>query len=388
MYDYPLFDSIFIALSLSCVLFMIWILWNVWDKNRVDLIVTIIIGLITLQAAWPIVAPRISLEDINQEKGILIADKNLPLMVREANIHVKPPLIPLPFLVNKTYPIANNLISVAYDDSSPNLQIGKADTKNVYISLKRVTGWSFDEIAGKIKYTAEKPFDIKIQDLIDFHKTNNLEGYELYPYDYRDSMLIENHNTFPVEIQNLPFRIEKDTPTWNGLKNWIDDGFCISARYSEQWDYRSSAYALYANGKLISKEEFDASNITLQIPYIHLSPQERKEPDIIYKEIACREALKNISQRTQYIISGKITSKEDLKYLVIVLKYANNNHADTSWAYPNKEYRIDLAKLPNSYAQGDIIQVNICRNAQDCIASKNITIDMEKGISENIDFNI
>lgn len=46
------------------------------------------------------------------------------------------------------------------------------------------------------------------------------------------------------------------------------------------------------------------------------------------------------------------------------------------------QFKYDLASLPAGYTQGDIIQINVCENVQNCTASKNITVDMAKGYSE------
>jgi hypothetical protein len=120
IWEYPFWDSFFIGINLGFLVFVGVKIWN-QESHRADILVALSIGILALQAAWPIFMPRISLEDINQEVGIINADKKEYQMVREAILRIKPPLFPLN--TSNSYPIANNLAGINYDHSSPNLDI-------------------------------------------------------------------------------------------------------------------------------------------------------------------------------------------------------------------------------------------------------------------------
>lgn len=350
----------------------------------------LVVGIISLQAAWPIFMPRISLENINQEKGIFDVDKGHPQMIREAIIRVKPPLFPISMTMNRSYPIANNLTTLYDEQSNPNLEIyDSQDGRSVNIRLNRVTGWSFDEITGKIFYKADKSFMLPQiirfgdKNISSIYKIPKSQDYELYPYNYGYSFHIENQNNFPIEIYNISFSIYNNTEAWINLKNWIESGYCIKPDYS--WSNGSSVWAeVNGNLTLISEKMFSSSKMSLKIHYIPLAPYETKFPNIIFKEVVCGDSVKDKPSIASYNISGTVTSykvipyREDANYFIILIRNINTSKLGSTYAIPNTQYKYDLSSLPGGYTQGDVVQINVCENIQNCTASKNITVDMAK----------
>jgi len=392
IWEYPFWDSLFIAVNAGFLTLVGAKIFRNPKGNRIDVLVALLIGILALQAAWPIFMPRISLEDINQEAGIINADKKQYQMVREAIVRVKPPLFPL--IVNRGYPIANNLTKIYYDQTSPNLDISDSgDERNVNIKLNHVTGWSFDEISGRIKYWADKPFILPTiiqfgdKNIDSIYKIPKSQDYELYPYNYGYSFPIENENNFPLEIYDISFSINNNTEAWIDLKKWIDGGYCVSPTYS--WSNGSYAGA-EVNGELtlISRKMFSSSNISIQIRAIPLAPHETKFPNIIFKEIVCGDTVKDKTSYISYNITGTVTSykvtpyREEANYFIILIRNIKTAKLGSTYAFPNTPYKYDLASLPGGYTQGDIVQINVCENVQNCTASKNITVDASKGYNE------
>ena len=399
--DFPFGDIILIIgnISIITVLFFNKVILK-REKVSLEVKVALILGILALQASWPIFMPRISFEDISEGKGIIDGDKNEYQMIREATVSVKPPLFPLPFFMNQTYPVAENLKYIIDDDTSPNLRIiNNNDGQNVRIVLKRVTGWSFDEVVGRVQYRSDKRFGIDIPDKISkVRKTTNFDtSPEFLPYDYRaDSLNIDNYdiskgefNDFLVQIYNYPFSIYKDTEVWNLLKIWVNDGFCSRPYYSEGIDFSSSASSMIVDGNMdeISGEMFNSSKITIRVRHIRLAPQERKIASIFFKKTICSNNA-NIKSLSPYRIYGTVSDiNGDAKYFVILVKNMNSLKTSFLWAYPDRKYEYDLATLPNGYTSGDVIQVKLCKDSENCISSKNITVDIEKGFEE-VNFKI
>jgi len=134
---YPPQDSSFMAISVVFLLILIIKLgdsllrvFGVKKSNSEDitLLTAFVLGMIALQAAWPIFMPRISLEDTNQLSGVVYADKNQYQIVQEAVVKVKPPLFP--FVMSRNYPIADNLTAV-YKYHSSNLDIVDSNNKEI-----------------------------------------------------------------------------------------------------------------------------------------------------------------------------------------------------------------------------------------------------------------
>ena len=407
---FPSWDRVFIIVNISFLIYIvITILESIILKRKivnVELMAALILGILALQASWPIFMPRISFEDFSEGKGIIDGDKNEYQMIREATVRVKPPLFPLPFFMNRTYPVAENLKYIIDDDTSPNLRIiNNNDGQNVRILLKRVTGWSFDEVAERVQYRSDKSFEIKINhynnnnNILKLDKTHNFEpSSEFFPYDYRDSAIpIENYdihkgktNNFPVEIYNYPFSIYKDTEAWNSLKVWVNEGFCFVPYYSESMDYRSTEKStMKIDGELgiISGEMFNSSKITIQVRYILLAPNERKTASIFFKKTTCN-IDKTITQLSPYRIYGKVVDVSgNAKNFVILVKNLNSLKTGLIGGHFGDNYEYDLANLPNGYTSGDAIQVKLCKDSENCISSKNITVDIEKGFEE-VNFKI
>ncbi len=387
--DYPLPDSLIMSFFLSAIIPSILVIYDEFkkkDKKDISLWIIGFVGaMIALQAAWPLFMPRISVEDISQDSGLFfgdITDGSQSQLVREAIIKVNPPLFPL---FHRSYPIDENfrLLSTT---RRLNLQIDKSDDeRSVQVKLGPVTGWSFDEITGKITYRSNKDFNILInsQNISNIRDIDGRRDKGLFPYDYKyESTMIENPNKFPVLLVNLTFLIEKNTSAWNSLKKWVDNGFCILPLYSENWN-SSSTYRMYSNGKFedISNDMFNSSVVILKAPYTNLAPEERKEPYIIFEETTC-DREKMSSPRVPYLISGNIKmSKEIQDYLIVLVKNVNAGKTDFVISRDNT-YQYDLANLPTGYSSNDTIQISVCRNAQDCITSKIITVNIAQGIDE------
>ncbi len=389
IWQYPPLDAFIIAINMGFLAFVFAKIVKNPECLNSEAKVTLVIGILALQAAWPIFMPRISLENLNQETGIIEADKPSQIF-QEAIVKVKPPLFP--FIMERNYPIANHLTQIYYDYSSPNLNISdNFDGRNINIKLNHVTGWSFDEISGRIKYAADQPLPYSIpsgdKNISRIYTIPKFQKYELFPYDYGYSSPIPNPNNFPILGYNISFLIYNNTEAWIDLKKWIDSGYCVYPIYS--WSNGSSASA-EVNGEqtLISRKMFSSSNISLQIPYIRLSPHETKSVDIIFKETVCVAAVKDNSSYTSYNISGMIKVDretpfiQNANYFIILIRNINTNENGTTYAFPNAQYKYDLASLPGGYAQGDVVQINLCENVQNCTVSKNITVDMMKGYDE------
>ncbi len=392
LWEYHILDSVIILFFIELLAYVVVKILRKPEVHRNDELVAFFIGILALQAAWPIFMPRISLEDINQEVGIINADKKQYQMVREAIVKVKPPLFPI--IVERDYPIANNLTRINYEHSSPNLDINIGhDERNINIKLNHVSGWSFDEISDRVKYLADKPFilptiiEFENKNINNIYRIPKFQNYELYPYNYGYSFPIENQNNFPLEIYDISFSIYNNTEAWINLKKWIDGGYCVSPIYS--WSNGSFAGAK-VNGELtlISIEMFNSSNMSLQIGYIPLAPYETKFPNIIFEENVCGDTIKDNSSYTSYNISGKVKIDkitpflENSNYFIILIRNINTTKLGTTYAFPNSQYKYDLAGLPGGYAQGNVVQINVCENVQNCTASKNITVDMKKGYNE------
>jgi len=79
--------------------------------------------------------------------------------------------------------------------------------------------------------------------------------------------------------------------------------------------------------------------------------------------------------------------REDANYFIVLIRNLNTTKLGSTFAFPNIPYKYDLSGLSQGYSHGDIIQISVCRNAQSCIESKNITVDMAKGYDE-VNFEI
>ncbi len=413
---FPYIDSVIITITIPLLLIIFYaqhqitkqLKTNGFNAKRVSILGAFIFGMIALQAAWPIFMPRISVEDTNQLSGVVYTDKNQYQIVQEAVVKVNPPLFPL--FKSRNYPIADNLTAV-YKYHSSNLDIiDSRNGRDIKITLKRVTGWSFDELSGKIIYQSDKPFrypqfirydmNTNISDLI---KVPKIYDYELYPeYYLTTSIPIENKNDFPVELFDLTLSIQNNTPAWNDFKTWVDDGFCVDPYYNtlnanlSDWsEWRTADITSKRKIRGIPRNMFDAPTIPVQVHYISLMPNETKNLTIGFKEIICGDDIKDSPSYKSYNISGKVKSHEDQpyrpdsNYFIILVKNMNTTKVGSTYslAIPTSAYQYDISGLPNGYTPGDIIQISVCRNAQSCIESKNITIDIAKGYDE-VNFEI
>ncbi|MCK5333449.1 MAG: hypothetical protein KAJ24_02970, partial [Candidatus Aenigmarchaeota archaeon] len=185
-------------------------------------IMMFILGIIALQATWPIFMPIISIEDIGIEKGILYGDEKDYRLVRESIVRVKPPLFP--FSNSRDYVIAFDLREVIDNGNNRNLKITQCDDERIHIELGKVTGWSFDELTTKINYQSHVDFKLPIDGAnisYLFEVFESSRRAERFPYYYSHDFSIENdRNAFPVDVRNLTFSIERNTNAWNSLKKW------------------------------------------------------------------------------------------------------------------------------------------------------------------------
>ncbi|MCX9074441.1 MAG: hypothetical protein OIN88_07240 [Candidatus Methanoperedens sp.] len=62
----------------------------------------------------------------------------------------------------------------------------------------------------------------------------------------------------------------------------------------------------------------------------------------------------------------------------ILIKNMNTTKLGSTYAFPNTPYKYDIANLPGGYNKGDMVQISVCRDVQNCFASRNIIVDVAK----------
>lgn len=398
---YPLLDIFFITISLLFFIYIVKIINKERikeNKHTVEILVALIIGVIALQASWPIFMPRISLEDVSQDFGYYNADKEEFRVSSEAILRVKPALYPLPFFIERNYPIARKLGNVIYDNSISYLDITRVDYENIRIKLNRVTGWSFDEVSTKIKYFSSRDLVINILPKnITIYESKNYYDRK-FPIAYvSENISIHNPNNFQVKVLNPIVSIYNTTDSWHYLKEWIDDGFCIRSTYSlepKYYEYYGSVSEVHENSLLITDRVFNTSHLDLVIKGgIDLNPNDKIILSIYFMEFPCNRFggwSEKTPQLHPYTINGTIKNEESLRYVlikninrtkteIIETRYVSYNSEDRINTY---EYGYDLANFPYGYNDSDMFQIQVCENAQNCILSKNITVDISRGYDE------
>lgn len=358
-------------------------------KNSLEITIAVIIGLIAIQAGWPLFMPKISIENYDITYGIYLQSTNEKLLGQYAKIKVSPPLIP--FFMQPEYPIAYNLYTVEEREKTPVMDIIKASDRNIKIKLNSITGWEWNEISERIYYMSYQPFDVDIShvDVDDVYAYKNLDHQfsEAFPYDYRFYISIRNMNKFPLKIRDLTLYIENNTSAWNKLKDWVDSDYCLGVFYSEDMDYTKNGYAYARIGKenspRITREMFRNSNITILIPAVDLQPMEEKNgKSIVFQKYLCG------SQPTvPHPIDGTIRINNDAAKNKTV-KLMNINTTDESVTTTNSygQYLFELANLPNKYSIGDLVKISVCETNDYCFEERTIEVSNEAG--SDVDFNI
>jgi len=163
-------------------------------------------ALITLQAAWPIFTPRVSIVEAKQLLGYIDVENNITTVNYETQILMRPPLLSLgypPPGACTDIPLNYGIewISLGSLSQFKYVNVYTDKSKNSFRFCTTVTGWQYDTIGGVIRYALKQPSER--------YSISNIDGFYDYENMYLDktgyysNFTIVNRNKYSVVFQNI-----------------------------------------------------------------------------------------------------------------------------------------------------------------------------------------
>jgi hypothetical protein len=266
------------------------------QRSKTHLLAILFIGFLTIQAGWPLFAPKIEVEPYENVLGVVDGSLSTTYMYQNVKITVYPPLIP--FFVSNKYLIAENLDNVVELTYDPRISISKASGTEIKIELHGVSGWDWYKLSKNIKYSSrQKIMDVKFweTEIRGVQRSDRLDSFKnTFPYDYRViGPMLSNNADYRVRFK-LNLTLKNGSEAWIKLDEWIGEDGCPTVIRGEERDY-TKAYIglniLYPNGTRETKITKEAlKQPYLIIPYsVTLQPHEGfyEERNVLFMMWGC-----------------------------------------------------------------------------------------------------
>lgn len=279
--DYSLVTRLGVSFVFAVLIILMVYYKTLEQKSKTHLLAILFIGFLTIQAGWPLFAPKIEAEPYENVLGVVDGSLSNTYMYQHVKITVYPPLIP--FFVSNKYLIAEDLGNVVELTYDPRIRISKASGNKIKVQLHGVSGWGWNKLSKNIRFSSrQKLMDITFWDteIRDVRRSDRLDSFKnTFPYDYRfEGPQVSSNADYKV-LFKLNLTLKNDSEAWRTLNEWIGEDECPTVIGGKEWDY-SREYRgltiLYPNGTEKGRISREALNQTyLIIPYTKtLQPHE------------------------------------------------------------------------------------------------------------------
>ena len=178
--------------------------------------------LVSLQAAYPVFYPKVSLTPIEDTWGVVTGDDHY--VITSSLIEVRPPLFPLHGFTNhQDIHFGTKVRSANTDHTTPLMWVEVLDDNKTIRVHVTTDGWKYDVIGERIKYDYGQHINFILTrniTLLYKQRVENIDNKTVY----YEEINAYNNEDYPISLLHIELFIENNTVAWKELYELAKNG--------------------------------------------------------------------------------------------------------------------------------------------------------------------